>query len=98
MSLLTNHYEINKIPDISIYQYAIGIIADGLPADRRLPIKVCRDIMQSAQVQQLLEPGQNTFVYDGILSPHLTNVFRKEHGMEQSEDCRLYRQNHARSG
>jgi hypothetical protein len=68
MTLLTNHYKIDNIPDISIYQYSIDIIADGLPADRKLPIKVCRDIMQSGEVQHLLGAGTDTFVYDGILS------------------------------
>lgn len=61
----TNHYRLENIPDIRIYQYAIEIHIDGFPAERKIPIKLAREILDYAEVQHHLGAATNTFVYDG---------------------------------
>ena len=63
--LLANHYRLESIPDVVIYQYAIDLTIDGFPLDRKIPAKVARDILTSVQIQHMLGAAKDTFVFDG---------------------------------
>jgi hypothetical protein len=56
---------LEHIPDTEIYQYAIEIVIDGFPGERKIPVKVAREIVDSTQIQNLLGAATDTFVYDG---------------------------------
>ena len=66
--LLANHYRLDNIPDVVIYQYAIDLAIDGFPLDRKIPAKIARDIFSSTQVQRMLGAAKDTFVFDGTSS------------------------------
>jgi hypothetical protein len=63
--LLTNHYRLSEIPNITIFQYAVELVIDGFPVDRKIPFKLARAIISSKEVGDCLGSAKTTFVYDG---------------------------------
>jgi hypothetical protein len=57
---------LSDIPDITIYQYAIELVIDGFPVERKIPRKLGKEILKAVQIQHFLGAGKDTFVFDGI--------------------------------
>lgn len=66
--LLANHFRLGDIPDITIYQYAIEMVIDGFPVEKKIPAKFSREILSADPVQHMLGAAKNTFVFDGLSS------------------------------
>jgi hypothetical protein len=66
--LITNHYRLKKLPETTIYQYAVSIIITGWKGeDRRIPPRLARCILASPEVEKALGDAKRGFVYDGTL-------------------------------
>jgi PAZ domain/N-terminal domain of argonaute/Argonaute linker 1 domain len=68
IDLITNHYRLKKLPETTIYQYAVSIIISGWKSeDRRIPPRLSRCILASPEVEKALGEAKKGFVYDGTL-------------------------------
>jgi hypothetical protein len=76
--LLTNHYRLENIPDITIYQYAIDLTIDGFPVEKKIFAKTSREILSSVEVQSLLGSAKETIIFDGVSLLYLTYSFYQE--------------------
>lgn len=74
VELTANHYRLKKLPEITIYQYAVSIIISGWKSDRRIPIRVGKCIMGSEPVEKALGAAKKGFVYDGILPSYISAI------------------------